>query len=97
VIHTAAAKIAFRNKDGGGHYDHVIDDPVYVEFKNFEGGEMLRWALYNIDAERKGHIPEGYIPAARRAEAVVRQIGWELDFSLGRAGLVQGGPEYSGS
>jgi hypothetical protein len=83
--------IAFRNKDGGGHYDHAIDDDVYVQFRTHDGMSTFRHQLPLIPAAAEHPVPEK-IPNAHGA--ALRQIAWELDFSLGRAGLTPGSPQY---
>lgn len=74
--------LALRDQDGGAHFDAVIDRELYIHMLEHDGAPWVNRML-----------PEDWAPSGPVRDAHIasmRQIGWELDFSLVRAGLAEG-------
>jgi len=87
---------ALRTKDGGGHIDPNITDGVYhwassgrsagyrVTSDGVEIGQPLP-----LGHNGKGALPPDYIRIPNAHWATMRQIGWELEVSMGECGLLE--------
>jgi hypothetical protein len=84
---------SWRNKDGGGHYDEFIDDDVYINFKNYDGVPLIKTFLEASQDEVTRRFA-GLAEIRHAHSAAMRQIAWELEFSMFRAGLINDGPTY---
>jgi hypothetical protein len=76
-----------RTQDGGGHVDEAISDEDYWTFKHF-GHTSFTFNDQSISIQVTGVNPDpGAKPLRNCVPATVRQIVWELDHSLKKAGL----------
>ena len=74
--------LALRDQDGGAHFDATINRELYIHMIEHDGAPWLNRMLPD-DWTPSGPVRDAHI-------ASMRQIGWELDFSLVRAGLAAG-------
>jgi len=74
--------IAVRNKDGGSHFDEAMDDEAYGELKRFNGMAGINEFNPEFTREKIGRAIE-HAPNAHRA--TIRQIAWEILYSLAEA------------
>jgi hypothetical protein len=65
---------ALRNQDGGSHFDEVVMDPNYAEMTHGKG-----WISVSPDGLQR--------PVRQLEMATMRQVAWELQQSLKKAGV----------
>ena len=75
----ASLVLSIRNQDGGSHYDGTLNNPTYLEFKAFDAIKAFQIAGLPAPIDHAGNPIES-LPNAHTA--MIRQIAWEVGYSL---------------